>query len=340
MFIAIIALAVFGVPEKALPVVTYSARRLTSSDRRRPDAGAGRRQHVFARASSCRRPSAPRESCTSSRSGLPGGRIERRHDSRGTCSRCSRPVPIPAPRAMRPARSRPSNSTGVPVIRASGCGSVSVFQISSPVLAESAYAVPWMSPKKIASRGSVRAEPADREPAPHGRLRAEAPVQASGFRVERIDVAGIRRHIQPPVVHRLAVQRRRAGKPERPLQLQTRHLSGRQPGGRAWLEPRVPVVDAPAVPGRRIRLAHRRMTRAQRSASSRPRRPRSVSSLRPADPFGDQPLVLIAQRGGGVSHRAGRHDLEDVLRRHLLEHRRLRRLVARARCSRGTRRSC
>ena len=32
---------------------------------------------------------------------------------------------------------------------------MSVFQISSPVLAESAYALPWMSPKKMASRGSV-----------------------------------------------------------------------------------------------------------------------------------------------------------------------------------------
>ena len=33
--------------------------------------------------------------------------------------------------------------------------------------------------------------------------------------------------------------------------------------------------------------------------------------LPPGHPFGDEPLVLVADGGGGASHRAGRHDLED-----------------------------
>src|SRR5438132_4316500 len=60
-------------------------------------------------------------------------------------------------------------------------------------------------------------EPADAEPAPDRSLRAEAPVETSRFRVERVNVACVGRHIQPPVVDSLAVQRRGARKPKRPL---------------------------------------------------------------------------------------------------------------------------
>src|SRR5205085_2664724 len=50
--------------------------------------------------------------------------------------------------------------------------------------------------------------------------------------------------------------------------------------------------------------------------------------LAPGDPFRNEPLVLVGQRGCGVAHRAVSYDVEDVLRRHLLQHRRFRSLMA------------
>ena len=101
--------------------------------RRRPDAARRPAPACPCLASSCRRLSGRLGIVYVFQNLAAGGRVESGHVSRGTCSRCSRPVPTPAPRATQPERTtRPSNSTGVPVIRASGCGSVSVFQISSP----------------------------------------------------------------------------------------------------------------------------------------------------------------------------------------------------------------
>ena len=138
---------------------------------------------------------------------------------------------------------------------------MSVFQISSPVRGGQRVCRAVDVAEEDREPRVRLAEPADREPAPNCRLCAEAPVQAAGFCVERVDVAGIGRHIEPAVVDGLAVQRRGARKSERPFQLQTRHLSGRQSRCRAALEPRVPMIDAPAVPRGRIRLSHLRMTR-------------------------------------------------------------------------------
>ena len=180
-------------------------------------------------------------------------------------------------------------------------------------------------------------ELADGESAPDHRIRAEAPVHATSFRVERIDVTGIRRHIQSAVVYRLTVQRGGARKSEGPLQLQARDLPGSQSGCRGGLEPRISIVNAPAVPGRRPRLADLRTARASVRHLLGGADQLGVE-LPSAHPFGDESLVLIAQPGGHVSHRAGRHDLEDPFRRHLFEHSRLRRLVPRvvALVARGT----
>ena len=181
----------------------------------------------------------------------------------------------------------------------------------------------------MARRESVRLSSTDAEAAANRGLRTEAPVHASGFRVERVDVAGIRRHIQPSVVHRLAVQCRGARKPERPFQLQARHLPGRsarrpRPVGTASSDSQRPSRSRPARPTRA--LADESGTY---SASSRPRRPvRCRASGRPptrrSDACPDRSTPAAAFRIEPVVI-----DLEDPLRRHLLEHGRPWRLMSR-----------
>ena len=293
MFIAITALAVFGVPEKALPVVTYSARRLTSS--------VGVAQMPAPAGSSM---SLPREFLPTT------------FGTSGIVYVFQIWRPVAASSADMIAAERAAGVVGLSRLRLferrDRHVQTSFEQHRRAGDARERMRIGERFPDLLAGAGGERvrgavdvaeedgeprirlAEPADGEPAPDRRLRAEAPVQAPGFRVERVDVAGVRRHIQPPVVDGLAVQRRRARKPERPLQLQARHLSGRQPGGRARLEPRVPVVDAPAVPGRRVRLADLRMTRT-RVRHLLGRADQIGVELPAGHPFGDEPLVLIAQ---------------------------------------------
>ena len=78
--------------------------------------------------------------------------------------------------------------------------------------------------------------------------------------------------MRPPTMRGLRVGLQIAGKRERPLQLQLRHVGGRQAGRRRVLEPRVGRVLSPAVPARsrrRIECAPvpRRCTSPRRRAS-------------------------------------------------------------------------
>ena len=162
------------------------------------------------------------------------------------------------------------------------------------------------------------AEPADGETAADGGLCAEGPVHAAGAGVERIDVTGIGTHIKAPVVYGLRIERRRAGKSERPLQLQPRDLCRRQSCGGCGLRSRVAKIGAPAVPGSGVGFAHRRMTGAEvRHFVGCAHR--LVIHLPPADPLGDQTIVRLAERGGVAAHRAVSEDVEHMLGRHLLQ---------------------
>ena len=91
----------------------------------------------------------------------------------------------------------------------------------------------------------------DRDRATNSGLGLHHPANTAGLGVERIEIAFPAADIHAACENnRLRARRSRAGKPERPLQLQLRHILGRQARGAGGLEASVLGGDRPPVPGR------------------------------------------------------------------------------------------